>query len=226
MTPSHQLPLALPHRPALDRQEFLVAPCNEAAVAWIDGWPAWPGPCLVLAGPKGSGKSHLAAVWRARSAATLILPDALEHPDLALGDARAAVIEDASARIPQEGLLHLFNLVKERGGHLLLTAEEAPSRWGIALKDLSSRLQGSALAVIGPPDENLLSAVLVKQLADRQIMPSPEAISYLTARMERSFAAVQALAEALDRASLAQKRAVTLALARQVLDAMGSAGEV
>lgn len=222
MTASRQLPLALPHRPALDRQEFLVAPCNQAAVAWIDGWPNWPGPCLVLAGPKGSGKTHLAAVWRARSGARVIGADGLDRPDLALGDAKSALLEDASAALPQEGLLHLFNLLKERGGHLLITAEEAPSRWGLTLKDLSSRLQGSALAVIGAPDDDLLSAVLLKQMADRQIMPSPEAVAYLTARMERSFAAVQAIAEALDRASLAQKRAVTLALARQVLDGMNA----
>ena len=226
MTPARQLPLALPHRPALGRADFLVAPCNSAAVAWIDGWPNWPGPCLILTGPPGSGKSHLAAVWRARSGAVMLDAAALDAPDRALGDARSAILEDASAALPQEGFLHLFNLIRERGGHLLVTAIDAPSRWGLSLADLASRLQGSPVAAIGAPDEELLAAVLLKQLADRQLSPAPEAVTYLVQRMERSFAEAQALADALDRLSLAERRAVTVPLARQVLDAHLRTGEV
>lgn len=214
-----QLAFTLPHRPASGRQDFLVAPCNEAALRWVDAWPDWPAPALVLAGPAASGKSHLAAVWRALSGAAALSADALGAPDRAFGGARAAVLEDlAPGGFDEEGLLHLYNLTREAGGHLLITADRPPARWAIGLADLRSRLHAAPVAEIGPPDETLLSALLVKQLADRQIAPAAEAVRYLVPRMPRSFAGVAALVAALDEASLAQKRAITLPLARSVLE--------
>lgn len=214
-----QLAFTLPHRPALGRRDFLVAPCNRAALAWIDAWPDWPGPVLILTGPPASGKSHLAAVWRARSRAVALTPEALGAPDRALGGARAGLIEDlAPGAFDERGLLHLYNLVKEAGARILMTARTPPAHWDIALADLRSRLHAAPVAAIGPPDDTLLSALLVKQLADRQIAPAPDAVRYLVARMTRSFAGVAALADALDAASLAQKRSITLPLARAVLE--------
>ena len=153
-----QLPLDLGHkRPSLDRVDFLVAPCNEAAVAWLDRWPDWPAPALVLYGPEASGKSHLARVWAARSGAVAIDPRALTTaavPEL-LGAARAAVIDDVE-RAGEEPLLHFFNLIAERGGHLLVIARDAPARAGIALDDLRSRLVACPTVAVAAPDEALL----------------------------------------------------------------------
>jgi len=148
-----QLPLDLEFRPALGRADFLVAPCNEAAVAWLDRWPQWPGPALVLYGPAGSGKSHLAEVWRARSGAVPIDPRAMTSawvPHL-LGTAKTAVVDEPD-RADEEALLHLYNFLSERHGNLLLVAREPPSRWGIGLADLRPRLLGIS---IPKPTEHL-----------------------------------------------------------------------
>ncbi|MGB8274330.1 MAG: DNA replication protein, partial [Alphaproteobacteria bacterium] len=72
MSPGRQLPLDLPHRPALGLEDFLVAPCNVGAVRWIDRWPDWPGPVLAITGPSACGKTHLAHVWQARSGAAML----------------------------------------------------------------------------------------------------------------------------------------------------------
>ena len=64
-----QLALDLPARPAMGREDYLVAPCNQDGVSWIDKWPDWPAPALVLFGPAGSGKTHLAHVWQNRASA-------------------------------------------------------------------------------------------------------------------------------------------------------------
>ena len=64
-----QLAFDLPARPAMGREDFLVASCNRDAVGWIDRWPEWPYPCMVLYGPPGSGKTHLARVWQQRAGA-------------------------------------------------------------------------------------------------------------------------------------------------------------
>lgn len=220
---SAQLPLDLGHRPALGRDDFLVADCNGAAVAWIDRWPEWPGNGLAIFGPTGCGKSHLAEVWRARSGARRIEPAALaaaEPPQL-MEDAAECLIDglyDRPANSPDERrLLHLYNLVRERGGHLLLLGRAAPARWPVALPDLKSRLGALPAVEIGPPDDVLLGAVMVKLFADRQLAVSNEVVQYLVARMERSFEAARRIVAALDREALAAHRRVALPLARDVL---------
>lgn len=214
-----QLPLDLGFRPALGRADFLVASCNEVAIGWIDRWPLWPGPALALYGPASSGKTHLAEVWRARSAGAAIDPRALTPalvPQL-LGAAEAVLVDDAE-QSDEEALLHLYNLLAERRGHLLLVSREPPSRWRIALADLRSRLLAAPSVVVAAPDDALLGAVLVKLFADRQLTVSEEVIAYLLVQIERSFAAAEDAVAALDAASLAEGRAVTIPLVRAVLN--------
>jgi len=215
-----QLVLDLGYRTALGREDFLVAPCNATAVGWIDRWPAWPAPGLVLAGPAASGKSHLASVWRH------LAPDAaaLDARTLAgaAGDllpGRHALVDhaDAVAGAAEETLFHLHNLVVERQGHLLLTAAAPPARWTVALPDLASRLRALPVATIAAPDDSLIAAVLVKQFADRQLKVGQDVVRYVLPRIERSFAAVRALVEAVDRAALEAQRPVTIVLVREVL---------
>ncbi len=226
-----QLTLDLGHRPALGREDFLVAPSNEFAVAWVDRWPQWPGAALALYGPPGSGKSHLAQVWRAASGALALDPALLARrsPPALLGRAEAvvldgldAVLDGAEAR--EAALLHLHNMVVERGGHLLLTGQSAQARWPIALPDLRSSLAAVQAVELGPPDDALIEALLVKLFADRQLNVGGEVVRFLLARMERSFAAARALVEAIDRAALEARREITVPLVRGVLRDLSARG--
>jgi len=218
-----QLPLALEPRPALGREDFLVAPCNALAVEWIDRWPDWRLSVLVLAGPAGSGKTHLAQVWRARSGALALSPrgGAAELAE-ALGEAGAALVDDADALAgdaeAERALFHLYNLLRERGGQLLLTGRRPPSRWGVALPDLRSRLESAAVAELGAPDDSLMRALLEKLFADRQLRPGEGVLDYLLARMERSHEAARLLVARLDERALAERRELRLPLVRAVLE--------
>jgi chromosomal replication initiation ATPase DnaA len=212
-----QLAFDLPHRPALGRADFLVSDCNAAALQWIERWPDWPAPALVLHGPAGSGKSHLALLWRERSGGVLVAADELPGADPNELASRGAVALDDAARAPERELLHLYNCCAEAGAHLLVVAHEAPASWPIALPDLASRLRAAPAVVIAPPDDRLLAAILVKLFADRQVGVAPDVIGFLLHRMERSFAAAGALAERLDRFALGAGRPITIALARRVL---------
>lgn len=215
---STQLPLELGHRPALGRADFLLAPSNAEAVAWLDRWPQWPAPALALYGPAGSGKSHLGHVFAAQSGARVLDPVALatDRIPASLGDARAAIV-DAAERASEEPLLHLHNLLAERGGHLLVIAREPPARWAIALADLRSRLIAAPAVAVREPDDALIGALLVKLFADRQLVVGDEVVEYLVLRLERSFAAAAGAVAALDRAALAEQRPITVPLARRVL---------
>ena len=210
-------------RPALGREDFLVAPCNEAAVAWLDRWPDWPGPALVIHGPSRSGKSHLAEVWRRRSGAEIVEAADLPQVTSAAGRAAALVIDGLGGPVDERALLHAHNAIAERDGHLLLTAQAPPARWPLTLPDLASRLRLAPAAALGLPDDALLAALMLKLFADRQIAVAPEVPAYVVPRIERTFEAVARLVERLDRAALAEGRAVTVPLVRALL-ALGEGG--
>lgn len=218
-----QLAFSLPVREALGREDFFVSPANALALSAVDGWQGWPEGKLVLTGPEGAGKSHLAHVWAIETGASVLQGMALEgFAPQTLGPAPRVVIEDADriagCRALEVVLFHLHNHVLASGGRLLLTARLAPNRWPVTLPDLASRMQATATAALEPPDDALLSAVLVKLFADRQITVPPALISYLVARMERSLDAARQMVAALDARALAEGRAITRAMAADLLD--------
>lgn len=221
---TRQLAFELGFRPAFGREDFLIAPSNEAAVAFVDSWPRWPGPAAVLSGPSGSGKSHLAEVWRAASGAKEVSAEALRETELpALLAAGALIVDDLGPMgdATERALFHLLNLAKEEGASLLITSREAPGRLAVRLPDLASRLRALPHVELGPPDDALLAAVLVKLFDDRQIRANEALIAYLASRIERSIAVARDVVAALDRASLSGKRPITVPLAAEVLKASG-----
>ncbi len=225
-----QLTFDLPVRTALGRDDFFVSPANAVAVAAIDGWQNWPGQKLVLTGPKGSGKTHLTHVWAKDALAKVLPAQNLETgqiaklvaatPNIAVEDVETIAGNPAGER----ALFHLFNLVLSEGGYLLMTGSTPPATWPLVLPDLKSRLQGSNLTLLAPPDDALLSAVLVKLFADRQIDVQTSTINYLTKRMERSFDAAAILVAELDAMALTERRAITRNMANRVLDNLSDRG--
>ena len=210
-----QLALDLGHRPAFGREDFLVGPGNEDAVGWIDRFPAWPSYALALIGPAGCGKTHLAQVFKTRTNAITLAQSDLQ-PQAVVAHA-AYVIEHDDSALDERTLFHFLNAAKEHGAHILLTAREAPARWGIALPDLASRLAALPVARIAAPDDAMLEAVLVKMFADRQLEVGPDVISYALKNVDRSFDAMRDLVSRADAASLAGQRAVTVPLVKSLL---------
>lgn len=224
-----QLTFDLGHRPALGRDDFLVAPCNAQALAWLERWPDWPSHALALFGPSGSGKSHLlAAMAEAHAAEGVARIEAAclstaSVPDLVAG-AGFVLVDHLDGLADEAALFHLWNLTKENGIYLVTASREAPARLGFALPDLRSRLSSMPAIGIEPPDDSLLAALLVKHFADRQLRVGEDLVAWLVGRMERSFAAIGNTVEALDRASLAERRPITVPLARAVLGGMEEDG--
>jgi chromosomal replication initiation ATPase DnaA len=214
-----QLALALEHTESFAREDFLGGPSNAAALKLIELWPDWPHRAVMLTGPEGSGKSHLAAIWAQAAGARLTAARALEERmvpgALATG---ALVVEDlAEGGFDERALFHLLNLAREDEAFVLLTARTAPAR--SAIRDLGSRLKALPVVALAPPDDALLRAVLVKLFADRQLAVDESLISYVVMRIERSFAAARAVAARLDAEAMRQKRPLTRALAAELLRA-------
>jgi chromosomal replication initiation ATPase DnaA len=218
---AEQLLLNLGHRAALGAEDFLPAPCNQEALAWLARWPDWPAPGLVLIGPEGCGKTHLVRIFTAYADAACLEPTAMRQPGAA-PEARVLILDPADPVLDEEGLLHGYNLQRERGGHLLLTARRPAAAWAIRLPDLASRLRALPAVEVRAPDDALLAAVLLKLFQDRQLHVSEGVIAYLVQRMERSFAAARRIVGALDALSLQRQRAVTVVMVRDLLNETAS----
>ena len=217
-----QLAFDLPVTMGFARDDFFPSPATAQVLAAIDGWLDWPGGKLLLIGPQGAGKTHLAHIWAGMAGAVMVDGAGLAAADLPALAAKGAVCVDGADAVGGQGLaetalFHLHNLL-EPAGRLLITAASPPRDWGLILPDLQSRLQATAVALVPPPDDALLSAVLVKLFADRQIAVSPNLITFLVSRIERSIASARRVVAELDAAALTMGRPISRALAAEVLD--------
>jgi len=214
-----QLAFALPHAESLTRDNFLEGPANEAGLALIDSWPDWPNRIMLLVGPEGSGKSHLASIWAEQAGARATSAHALTAASvpgaLATG---ALVVEDLKpGDFDERAMFHLMNLAREDEAFVLVTARVAPSAFEVELRDLRSRLRAVPAVSLLPPDDLLFRGLIVKFCADRQMSVDEPLVSYLTNRIERSYAAVRQAVGLLDTEALRLGRPVTRALAAELL---------
>ncbi|MEM6387404.1 MAG: chromosomal replication initiator DnaA [Pseudomonadota bacterium] len=215
---ARQLTFDLPVRESRDRGDFFVSDANALAVARLDDPATWPNRKLVLVGPAGAGKSHLAHVWADQTGAILSQQadlSALDIPGIAqpvaldLGDGLETTVEEA--------VFHLHNHLGTQALPFLIVARTPPARWKIALPDLESRVQATDTVKIDGPDDALLAAVIVKLFADRQLTVAPSVIEWLVNNMDRSFAEAGRIVRELDKAALSEGRAVTRPLAQRIL---------
>ncbi|WP_306146920.1 MULTISPECIES: hypothetical protein [unclassified Roseibium] len=214
-----QLPLDLPHDAALGREDYLVGKSNQAAFELLERWPDWPSPVIILAGPVGSGKTHLVEAFRDETGAEIIQArDLTEAGVSALVSAPACVVEDAHRGVNNTALFHLLNAARQAGKTVLITSRTWPASWKISLPDLMSRLRAATPVEVLEPDDDLLRRVLVKLFADRQIAVDIGVVDYLVVRMERSLEVALRAVDAIDKEALAGRVKITKPLAGRVLE--------
>ena len=216
-----QLAFNLPNKPALGRKNFIISNSNRDAVTWIDSWPNWPVACngLNVFGPKSSGKSHLGAVWQSRSKAVSLnnpIVDIMKVPEI-LRNKKNVIIDGFDESWPGVPILHLYNLIKEREGFLIIISSKPVAQLGVLPADLSSRLSTLPVVEIKQPDDELIKQVMQKLFEDRQVIVPSEVLDYLVIRMERSFEEAFKLVARLDAVALSENNSITVALASRVL---------
>ncbi|NRB05393.1 MAG: chromosomal replication initiator DnaA [Rhodobacteraceae bacterium] len=223
-----QLNFDLPVNTDYTRNGFVPAPGNAVALAMVADWQNWPLGKLVVSGPEGAGKTHLAHIWAGMANAPIVAARDLAGLDLEALAAAPVAVEDvpqiAQDRAAQEALFHLHNMLAAAGHALLMTGVGTPNHWHMGLPDLQSRIDAAGHAAVALPDDALLTAVLEKHFADRQLTPRADVIPYLVRRMERSFAAAQTIVAGLDATSLSERTPITRKLAASLLDNLETNG--
>ncbi len=174
---------------------LIVTPSNAPVFAMLGNHAAWPGHCAILVGPPRSGKSLMARYFASQG---------------------GQYVDDAD-QLADEQLFHRWNAALAAGQSLLLLSAVEPVHWNIALPDLRSRLAAAQLVTIAEPDDDLMTQLLLKHLHDRGTSIGPEALGYVTKRIERSYAALEEFARQANAAALAQGCAITLPLVRALL---------
>jgi chromosomal replication initiation ATPase DnaA len=227
MSPPRQLTFRWPHSPSFAREDFLPAPSNIDALKAIELWPSWAGRMLMLVGPEGAGKSHLATIWARMASAISLHGEGLDERSLeACAQAHAILIENADSATREERLFfHLMNTALQNNAWLLLTSRTAPDAWGLSTPDLLSRLRLAPVVRLLAPDIELTEAVLFKLFSDRQLQVEPHVIAYIALRIERSLGAARELVATLDGEALTQGRRITRAMANNALREMASKSE-
>lgn len=223
-TEPDQIPFNLEHDTSYAREDFIVSGCNRLAYALTGAEASWQSHALALIGPKGCGKSHLAACWLDENNAELFTPE----KDIAnLQHGSAILVEDIDKLLESEGitetdLFHLYNWIKEQQGRLLFTAQHAPSNWPLSLPDMASRAATIEVAEIQKPDDDFLNIILIKLFSDKQLDIKPKVIHYILQRMDRSFEAAQNIVSTLDNAALSKKQKITIPLVKSCLEGISA----
>jgi len=211
-----QLPLLFPYEPVYDARDFIAAASNQAALAWLQRVDEWPDRRLAIWGEAGCGKTHLLRTWAAQVGAVCLDGATLASPEM-LPESGSVAIDDADRVAPETNLLHVLNTARDRRLTLLLAAGQPPSRWTAALPDLASRLRAITAVEIGPPDDDLLRALLVRLLVSRQLVVSESLQNWLLLRLPRAVAAYRDAVARLDEMSLAEGKRISRTMASRLL---------
>lgn len=215
-----QLPLPFKHLPQFHQHSYVVGEGNKLAFQWLQEWPNWSTPGLVIHGPIGAGKTHLAYIWQNLAKATYLKAYNLTQTQVAtlIEAPNHVVIDEFTApNFQQEQLLfHLYNVIKGAKKSLLVMSPVSPKSWKISLPDLRSRLSTLGVVSLEDPDDNLIKAIMLKRFSDYQVIVDERTLNYLLHHVERSYPAIHRWIDILYQHSLANHRRITIPLIKQL----------
>jgi chromosomal replication initiation ATPase DnaA len=207
-----QLCLDFPIKTKYFTEDFFISQANKKALEMLQQWPHW-GNGFYSKIVIGSGKTHLSYIWQNLSGAKRLSKNDLHDFYF---DNKALILENIET-IDQESLLHLINVAQESQQYLLLNSSISPANLKLTLPDLRSRILSIPSVAIDSPDSDLLKAVLLKHLSDRNLQINAVAVDYIIPRIDRSFTKLIGLVNKLESFSKISKRSITIPLIKEAL---------
>ena len=215
---NNQLVLKFPEQQAYKREDFYVSPSNQEAYDFINSWPKWIKRIVNIFGPKGSGKSHLASILKNKTSCLQINSNRLnEKIFYKFKTNEVLIIENLNEKVSEELLFSLWNIALQDNKYFLINSIKPISSYRFKLPDLISRVKSSLIIGINLPNDDLISAIIVKNFSDKQIRVEKKHIDYILKRIDRSYEKISQFILTLDKYSLKKGSPFSFKLIKEVL---------
>ena len=198
--------------------DFYVSKSNKQIFDLLNKWPKWEKNFLNISGEKFSGKTHLINIFLKKYRGTKIEANLLSDNDFKkIKIFQNIILENVSEKINENLFFTLCNIVEQDNKYLIVTSESSIVNIDFKLNDLKSRSKNFLLQNIDKPDDELLFALILKNLSDRQISIDKKLIDYIIKRIDRSYGKIVDFIYKIDEVSLKKKKSINLSTIKEVL---------
>ena len=199
--------------------DFYVSKSNDHILKFLNKWPKWEKNFLNIIGEKYSGKTHLIKIFLKKNSGLIIDSKSLDNEILKeVKLHQNIVLENFDQNIDEKLVYTFFNLIEQENKYLIITSKIPVVNMTFDLEDLRSRCKNFILQDIGKPDDELIFALIVKNLSDRQISLDKKLINYIIKRIDRSYGKIFDLIYKIDQISLKKKKAIDLKIIKEVME--------
>ena len=198
--------------------DFYLSKSNKHVFDFLNIWPKWERNFVNVIGEKLSGKTHLMNIFLHKNKGIKFEGKTLENNDLKrIKIHENIVIENLSSDIDEKLLYSLFNLIEQDNKFIIVTSVKPIVNITFNLKDLKSRTKNFILLNIEKPDDELIFAIILKNLSDRQISIDKKFIEYIIKRIDRSYSKIYDFIYKIDQLSLKKKKSIDFKIIKEVL---------
>ena len=199
--------------------DFYVGKSNFYPFEIINNWPKWEKNFLNISGEKFSGKSHLTNIFLKKFDGIKFESNLLNDENLkTIKPYQNVVLENLSLEVNEKLIYSLFNIIDQDNKFLIITSLKPIATIDFGLKDLQSRTKNCLLAKIENPDDELMFALILKNLSDRQITLDKKLIDFIIKRVERSYGKIFEFIYKIDNISLKKKKSIDFKIINEALE--------
>ena len=210
--------IKFPHEKNLKDSDFFVSKSNKHVHDFLLSWPNWEKNLVNICGENFSGKSHLINIFIKKFKGVIFNADTFDNDDLSsLDNHQNIVLENLNNEINEKLIYTLINIVEQNDKYLIITSFRSISEFNFNLNDLKSRAKNFLIQDIQKPDDELIFALLIKNLSDRQITIEKKLVNYIVKRIHRSYSKIFDFIYKIDEMSLKKKKSININLVKEIL---------
>ena len=202
----------------LSKDDFVISKSNKHIFEFLDMWPKWEKNFINIIGEKLSGKTHLTNIFINKNKGIKIKAKSLSNDHLKeIKIYENIILENLTSNVDEKLLYSLLNLVEQDNKYLIITSFNPIVDIDFKLNDLKSRTKSFILLNIEKPDDEIIFAIILKNLSDRQILLDKKLINYIIKRIDRSYSKIHDFIYKIDQLSLKKKKSIDLNIIRDAL---------
>ena len=214
----NQLLLNFEYKKNFKDEDFYVSKCNFYSYKLINDWPKWEKKFLNICGDKSSGKTHLTNIFIKKFKGLKI--DTKKFTNDKLKEIKIyenIILENFNENVDERLIYSLFNIIDQDNKFLIINSRIPISKINFKLKDLKSRAKNCLIAKIEKPDDDLMFALILKNLSDRQIVIDKKLINFIIKKVDRSYDKIFEFIYKIDEISLKKKKSIDFKIINEVL---------